>query len=889
MRILRTRAFQGPNVHHHHPVLLAELDLEGLAERESREFAGFNKRLVLQLPGLRDHTCAAGHPGAFISRLSDGTYFGHIVEHVALELSGLAGIGVRYGKTRLLRAPSVYTIVVRYRNEAGMRRLLEVAVDLVQATLDGRAYALDSALDEVRALVERTSLGPSTQCIVDAARRRGIPDRRLDDGTSLVQLGYGRQRRLIQAAFTDVTSGIGADLASDKHLTKEMLDRAFIPVPIGRAATTLEEAREVWEDRGRRAVVKPLDGNQGKGVTIGVHTEEALAEAFSLARQYSGAVIVEEQFTGEDYRVLVVDGTMTAASLRQPPEVVGDGRSSIAQLIEALNEDPRRGRGHEKPLTRVNAADPILLGVLARAELTLESVPEAGAVVRLRESANLSTGGSATDVTDLVHPDVRCVCERAARLLGLNICGLDLITPDISKPFCPGSGIIEVNAGPGLRMHQFPSEGRSRDVGGAIVRMLFPGSSNGRIPIIAITGTNGKTTVTRMIAHALKATGARVGMTTTDGIYLDGRPLARGDMTGPKSAQAILSDPAVDMAVLETARGGIVRGGLGYDVADVAVMTNIQLDHVGQDGIEDLDDLLHIKSLVIERVREGGTVVLNADDPLVLSLATNPRLRRRHVKVALFSQFPNKFEVRRHVAAGGAAYVPRDGWIVELNGEGRTRIAEISAIPATFLGAASCNVANAMAAVAACRAVGASPGLLRHALTDFDTNEQNSGRMNVYSVGRGHVVVDYGHNPAAFQAMGEVARAWARSRIIGVIAVPGDRADHVVEQCAQAAARVFDRVVVKEDDDTRGRRRGEIAELLCRALASAPMPPSCEVVLDEGEALRRAITSMEAGDLVVVFYDNLLVIEGVLREHGAMPARLRRQSDAAASERRYGT
>jgi len=890
MRIARIRTFSGPNVHHHKPVLLAELDLDSLGGHETREYPGFNERLISLLPGLRDHTCAAGHPGAFIARLEDGTYFGHVIEHVALELSSHVGIGVKYGKTRLIQEPSLYAIVVRYRNEQGMRCLLQIAMELVGAVLEDRAYPLDTQLEEVCSIISRTDLGPSTKCIVDAAVRRDIPVRRIEEGRSLVQLGYGRHRRFIQAAFSDRTSGIGTELAADKHLTKEILGNAFIPVPAGTVVSSLHGAREAWEEVRRLAVVKPLDGNQGKAVTMHVDTEEALAAAFARAQMISHDVIVEEEFTGHDYRVLVVDGSMVAASLRRPPEVVGNGISTIRQLIATLNEDPRRGHGHEKPLTRIDSSDVVMLSVVREQGLSLESVPEAGRVVRLRNSANLSTGGTAADVTDVVHPDVQITCERAARLIGLDICGLDVITPDISKKFPEaGAGIIEVNAGPGLRMHQFPSDGGRLDDGAATTEMLFPGGMNGRIPIVAITGTNGKTTVTRMISHAMHASGADVGTATTDGIYLNGRELACGDMTGPRSAQAILSDPRVDVAVLETARGGIVRGGLGYDCSDVAVFTNVQLDHVGQDGIEGLEDLLHIKSLIVERVRDGGAVVLNADDPLVLSLTENKYVRRRRCRVSLFSMYPNKFVVRRHVASGGTAYVPRDGWIVELTAEGQRRLAEISAIPATFAGAATCNVMNALAAVAACRALGASPGLLRHALNDFDANGQNSGRLNVFSVRKGRVVIDYGHNPSAFEAMGDVARAWKRNQLVGVVGVPGDRADHVIREAGRTAARLFDRIVVKEDDDPRGRPRGETAQLLCHAIAAEAPGRRCDVVLNEAEALASAIDTMEQGDVVVLFYDDLAAVKGVLERFAATPASSRRPTEATEPTPMYGT
>ena len=869
MRIERFRYLGGPNVHHHRPVLIAQIELEGLAERESREFEGFNARLLERLPGLRSHTCGGGYEGCFVDRLYHGTYFGHIVEHVAIELSGAAGIPVCYGKTRVLAEPGLYSIVVRCRNEAAMRHLLRAAMELVAATLDGRDYPLEEAVAEARRLVERTELGPSARSIVEAAAARNIPVRRLDQHSSLVQLGYGRRRRLVQAAFTDGTSGLGTDIASDKSLTKQLLREAFVPVPAGAEVETFEQAVEEWREMGECAVVKPVDGHHGKGVTTEVRSIEALRVAFESAAAQGSMVLIEEHYVGNDYRVLVVNGSMVAASLRRPAEVVGDGARTVGELIDEINRDPRRGEGHSKPLSRVDAEDAAVLAELDDQGLSLAAVPEQGRVVRLTQGANLSTGGSAADVTDAVHPQVRALCERAARVIGLDICGIDLMLPDISQPVPKrGGGIVEVNAGPGLRMHQFPSEGQPRDVGSAIVDMLFPGGSDGRIPIVAVTGTNGKTTVTRMIAHALASTGKTVGMTTTSGIHVGVREVAHGDMTGPLSAQAILCDPAVEVAVLETARGGIVRGGLGYDWSDVAVMTNVQLDHVGQDGIEDLDDILHIKSLVVERVRDGGTVVLNADDPLVLSLAERPDLMRRGCAVVLFSLAPRSFAVRRHVAAGGTAYVARGGSIFELCGKRSTPLVRIDAIPITFDGTVSFNVANALAAAAACRALGVPTELLREAFGSFSANGHNAGRQNVFDVNGGKLVIDYGHNPAAFEGMGEALRKWSRGRVIGVIGAPGDRADHVLQEGARMAARAFDRIMVKEDEDKRGRRCGEVARILSDAIAAELPELPCEIVLDEREALETALATMRAGDVVVMFYDDLEVVREVLAARG---------------------
>ncbi|HKY31486.1 MAG TPA: cyanophycin synthetase [Candidatus Polarisedimenticolia bacterium] len=872
MRIVRQRFMAGPNVHHHQPVLLTELEMGPLGGRESRDVSGFNQALVSLLPGLREHTCAAGAPGGFVSRLEEGTYFGHVVEHVALELSARAGIGVRYGKTLFLREPFTYLVVVRCLNEAGMRRIIRAAVELTRCLLAGAPFPIEPAIEEARRLAAGTSLGISGASIVEAALRRGIPARRVEDGSSLVQLGLGVRRRLVAAAFTDGTGGLGAEIAADKSRAKHLLRDAFLPVPEGEVVATGEDAVAAAAEIGGAVVVKPLEGNHGRGVSTSLREPGEILSAFHAARAVCPQVIVEKHVEGDDHRVLVVGGRAAAASRRRPPCVTGDGRRTVAELIAAVNADPRRGAGHARPLTRIDPSDVAAEATLARQGLALDAVPEKGRAVRLRDAANLSAGGDACDVTGRAHPSILAACERAARVVGLDICGVDLVTTDVARPLDEtGGAIIEVNAGPGLRMHLAPSSGEARAVGDAVVSMLFPAGNDGRIPIVSVTGTNGKTTVARMIGHVLGAQGLRVGLATTDGIHLGGTELARGDMTGPRSARAILMDPAVEAAVLETARGGIVRGGLGYDWADVGVITNIQRDHIGQDGIRDLDDLLHIKSLVAERVREGGAVVLNAGDPLLAGLAESPSVARPGRRIVLFSLHRTLLS-RRHVAAGGLAYHARDGWIAEFGPDGDVPIACIRAIPAAHAGAASFNVLNALAAVASCRALGVPPQVIAEALAGFEANLLNDGRFNILETPRGKVVVDYGHNPAAFEAVGRMASGMRQRKLLGVVGVPGDRDLGVLEEGARTLARFFDVLFVREDADTRGRRRGEIAALMRRSIASENPACRCAVVLDEAAAVRAALETMEQGDLLVCFYDDRQAVRRALAAHGASPA-----------------
>ncbi len=871
MRLESIRALPGPNVYLDRPVLQVRIELEALTERETHQFPGFADRLLARLPGLREHHCAKGAPGGFVERLYGGTYLGHTVEHVAIELQCLAGSEVRYGKTLYAGAPGRYDMIIEYRNEPVARFLVPVARGLVEALLQDAPYPLETKLDEARRLLADTELGPSTRAIVAAAERRGIPWIRLNEG-SLVQLGYGMHRRLIEATQTDRTAAIAVDIACDKATTKVLLDRAAIPVPRGILAHTREEAVRALDDLRPPLAVKPLDGNQGRGISLRLETADQVAAAFDLAAAESRAVIVEEFFAGRDYRVLVVGGKAVAASERVPAHVVGDGTHTIARLVDLANRDPRRGDDHENVLTKIRI-DPVVESYLARTGRSLDDVPPAGAVVYLRETANLSTGGTARDVTDDMHPDVARLCERAARVVGLDVCGVDLLLPDIGRPVpAEGAGIVEVNAAPGIRMHHHPSEGQPRDVGAAIVNLLIP-AGDGRIPVVSITGTNGKTTVTRMIGHVLGRAGKHVGMTTTDGIWIGGHCVAQGDLTGFHSARTVLSDPSVEVAVLETARGGIVRRSLGYDWSDVGVLTNVQPDHLGQDGIETVDDLLWVKSLVAERVRAGGTIVLNADDERLARLPAHPRVCKLPRRVALFALSEDNPVLRAHLAAGGTGYFLRDGWLVEAAGDAEDPIVREDAIALTLGGAAAFQTANALAALAACRALGITPARAAAGLASFQSGADNPGRMNLYRVGRGYVIVDYGHNVGAFAALCTLTSQWTDRRVTGVFTVPGDRTDELIEETGRLAARCFDRLIIREDEDLRGRKPGEVARMLCRVVGEADPGKECRIIPDEGGALMTALEEMEEGEIVVFFYEKHTDPHlSLLRRYGGEPA-----------------
>ncbi|HEU4870367.1 MAG TPA: cyanophycin synthetase [Pyrinomonadaceae bacterium] len=867
MKIESIRTLNGPNVYSYRPVLLMHLDLGKLAERESREFKGFNKQLLTILPGINNHHCSLGQPGGFVTRLEEGTYFGHIIEHVALELTELAGIGRSHGKTRH-DCGSLYYVAIEFRAEKASTYLLEQAVYLVEALVRGRTFQLPPVLEEAKRLISDAETGPTTRAIIEAAERRGIPCRR-DGAGNRIQLGYGKYLHYVQAAMTGNTSAIAVELAQDKEETKERLDLHGIPVPKGKLVYSLKQALKAADELGRPVVVKPVNGHQGHGVTLEVSTREEMKIAFDAAREYSSAVLIEETYDGRNYRVMIVGGRMVAASERILPHVIGDGANSIRDLIAHENHNPLRGDGHEKPLTKIKV-DAEVIAHLQHMSLTLDSVPARDQRVTLSNRSNLSTGATAQDVTDKVHPTIARMCERAARLIGLDVCGVDLVIPDIASPITSG-GVIEVNASPGLRMHHYPSVGMPRDVGEAVVDAIFPAGMPSRIPIISITGTNGKTTVTRMIGYVLGKTNLCVGMTTTDGIYVGGEQIVEGDTTGPQSAQVVLSDPAVEVAVLETARGGIIRRGLGYDWSDIGVMTNISDDHVGQDGIKSVEDVLYIKSLVAERVKEGGTLVLNADDEHLARLMENERVRKVPKTAVYFAIDENNPVIKNHLQANGKAYFARGSALVESIGEIQRTIADMSMLPVVMNGAAKFQIGNLLAAIAACRAFGVEQDVLLKSLVSFSSWANNPGRANLYRLNGGHVMVDYGHNTEAFDAICRLTSTWTDRRVTGIVTIPGDRDDAIIDRAARVAAKGFNKLIVREDHDLRGRKQGDVANIVCRAIKEVSPATECEVVLDEIEALRRAVSQMIKGEVIVLFYEKLSPIQKALQEMAAQP------------------
>jgi cyanophycin synthetase len=875
VRLTDIRRMCGPNIYTSRPVTVARLELDGLTGQETTGCPGFADRLTALLPGLAGHHCAAGRPGGFLAAMARGTYFGHVAEHVALELSALTGREVYFGRTVWAGADGRYDVVMECPSDeppdsAVPRDLLTLAIEVVGKLLTERPVPLDAPLAALRRTVAGDRLGVSTAALAAAARRRGIPVRRVGS-LSLLRLGYGCHRRLVWAALTDRTSAVGVDIAADKVLTKELLAAAGIPVPPGRVATSAAEAAEALAAIGGPAVIKPQTGNHGSAITVGVTSAAQAAEAYQQASAGRPEAIVEAYIPGTDYRVLVVDGRMIAAARLRPASVTGDGRRDIEALVREANTDPRRGEGHALPLTRI-ALDDHALTHLAASGLHPGSVPAAGQVVTLRRNANLSTGGTAADVTDEVHPSVAAMCCRAAAAAGLDVCGIDLRLADIAAPLAEQAGaVIEMNACPGLRMHLEPSAGRARDVAGAIIDRLYPPGAPARIPVVAVTGTNGKTTTVRMIGHILGQAGLAVGMATTDGVYSAGRLVHAADASGPRSAEMVLDDPAVEAAVLETARGGIVRRGLGYDRADVAVITNITADHLGCDGIEDIDDLIDVKALVAEELQRGGTLVLNADDPRAAGLARRPAVRARQPVLRYVSLVADSPVVLAHRMTGGAACVLDGGHLVELRGAEQTVLAGLDELPGSFGGSAAHVVANALAAAAACRALGVSVKDIRRGLATFTGAEANPGRGNLYRVGATPVLVDYGHNPAALAAMGRLLRAAWAGEPVAAITLPGDRRDDLIAETAASVADWCGRVVVYEDSDRRGRRAGEMTRLISGALAGRR--PGIQIVAADGPeaALRAALGLAGPGDPVLFTYEKLGPVQALLGSLGAEP------------------
>jgi cyanophycin synthetase len=870
MRILDRSVYVGPSLYARFPVIRLELDLGALeAWPTGRLGTGFVDALAAALPGLAEHGCSYNEPGGFFRRMreDEGTWLGHVLEHVAIELQNMAGEEVTFGKTRSAGSPGHYTVVYEYAQrdegiaagELGMRllsSLLPEAIRPADSVPDG--WNWQEARDEFIRFAQRRALGPSTAALVRAAEQRGIPWLRLND-QSLVQLGHGKYQQRIQATVTSRTSHIAVELASDKEETNKILATLGLPVPKQELVQSSGQAVRAAHRIGFPVVTKPYNGNHGRGISIRLMTDEEVAQGYSVAREHSRSVIVETFLEGDDHRLLVVNGELVAATRRTPGHVVGDGQRTIEQLVEAVNQDPRRGVGHEKVLTRLEL-DAQAEKMLERVNLQAGSTPAPGQIVYLRSTANLSTGGTATDVTDVIHPDNREMAERAVRAIGLDVGGVDFLSKNITESYrAIGGGICEVNAAPGFRMHVAPSEGTPRDVAAPVVDMLFPAGVASRVPIAAITGTNGKTTTARMLAHLTKMGGYTPGLTTTDGVYIDGQRTVQGDMTGPVSARMVLADPQIDIAVLETARGGLLRAGMGVREVNVGAVLNVQADHLGLKGIDTLEQLGELKRIVVEVATECA--VLNADDPIVLKMSGYTEAKN----ICYVTMNPQHRLVREHIRSGGRACALEagvNGQMITLYDRGsHIPLLWTHLIPATLEGRATHNVQNAMFAAAMAFSLGLKLDAIRQGLRTFDsTFYQAPGRMNVFSEHPFKVLFDYGHNAHAVGMLADLAmRLDVTGRRIVVLAGPGDRRDEDLKAIANAVAGRFDHYICRRDDNLRNRTPDEVPRIQAQALRAAGVPEAAiSVIPDEQDAIEAALRMGEAGDLLLIFADALV-------------------------------
>ncbi|PIL21581.1 hypothetical protein P775_03500 [Puniceibacterium antarcticum] len=835
------------------------LDIEELEDRPSDKVPGIADKLQELIPTIFDHRCSVGTPGGFLERVKNGTWAGHMVEHVALELQNMIGFSVGYGKTVDSYDPGVYNIVFRYRDEASGLAAGEAAVVIVQKLYDGEDVDLGPIIDHLKEVRDANALGPSTGSIVNAARDRNIPAYNLTAGTSYTQLGQGIKQRRFQATVTDASGIIGHSIADDKEWTKQILDESGVPVPRGQVCYSVAEAQEAADWIGWPVVTKPLSGNHGRGVTTDITNPEDLQAGFDAAlarvRDDSGAVIVESYITGEDHRMLVIGGKLVAAARRRPAHVVGDGKNTVQKLIDIENSDPRRGVGHENLLTQIHV-DVQTMRMLEQAGHTLDTVLPEGEIAYLKSTANISTGGTATDLTDEVHPEVKFAMERIARLVGLDIIGIDLLAENLSIPLDQQSaGVVEVNAGPGFRMHMAPTHGTPRPVGQHVVDMLFPDpTDNGRIPITAITGTNGKTTTTRLTTHILRQAGNSVGMGCTGTVEIDNNVILRGDYSGPAAAQAVLREPTVQHAVLEVARGGIMRRGLGFDECDVGVLLNIASDHLGERDIHTLEELARCKTVVVDAVKkDGGFCVLNADDPLVMEHGTY----WARGQIIYFTMDPENPALTEHLAGLGMVLTVKQGKIVLLRGKVTVEIVEVNDVPIAFEGHAPFNVQNAMAAAAAAIAHGIEIDDIRAGLLTFHpTPAQMPGRTNYFEADGVKCLIDYGHNVPALIALEPLVNGLATQRKIGVATAPGNRRDEDLAALGAQLARMCDLVYVYETD-ARGRETGETSRLIHAGAASVVAGAQVETIMSEQEAVAKAIDAAEPGDFLLLLVDDI--------------------------------
>lgn len=864
MRIKEINVLRGPNYWsiRRHKLIVMVLDLEEMEERPSHIIEGFYERLKKLLPSLNSHRCSEGHEGGFFERVKDGTWMGHIIEHIALEIQTLAGMETGFGRTRGYGKVGVYQVVFSYLEANVGRYAAESAVAICEALITNKAYDLESDIQQMREIRDNYRLGPSTGSIISEAEERGIPWMRLNEH-SLCQLGYGSKQKRIQATVTSETSCIGVELAGDKKQTKYMLRKSGIKVPDGVIVSEIEDLEKAGQELGYPVVIKPIDGNHGRGISIGVNSLAEAKKAFEEAKKVSYQVIIERQIFGFDYRLLAINNQFVAASKRTPAHVIGDGKLSVKQLIDQENKDPRRGYGHENVLTLISI-NRLTKRIIADSGYSLKTILKKDELLVLKDTANLSTGGTAEDVTDMVHPENINLTERISRIIDLDICGIDIVIEDISKPLSTSNGaVIEVNAGPGFRMHLAPTVGKPRNVAALVVDELFPHKTDiGKIPIIAITGTNGKTTTTRLIAHMAKMNGCRVGYTTSDGIYIQNQLLQSGDCTGPDSANFVLRDPEVNFAVLECVRGGLLRAGLAFSSCDVGIVTNVSEDHLGLKGIHNIKQLARAKAVIPEVVTPEGYAILNADDDLVYAMREG-----LSSNVALFSMEENNPRILELQAEGGITAVYENGYITLFKGGGKMRIIKAENVPLTFGGKASFMIQNILPAVIAAHVQHISIQDIRAALGTFVPSAlQTPGRLNFYQFKNFKVLIDYAHNRAGMMALKNLTDNIDASTKLGIVAPIGDRRDEDNIEIGKLAAEMFDEIIIRFDKDLRGQTEDQLISIIKKGISSVKPELKPQVIFSETEALTQAIKNAKKDALIVLFCDDVLAATQVVKD-----------------------
>ncbi len=852
MNIRSINAMRGPNYWsiRRHKLIVMVLDLEEMEQKPSNKIDGFGERLQKMFPGMYEHRCSVGSPGGFFQRVTDGTWMGHVIEHIALEIQTLAGMDVGFGRTRGYGEDGVYNVVFAYMEEAVGRFAAESSVAICEALISGKEYDLEADIQKMRELRESVRLGPSTGSIIEEAEARGIPWIRLNK-YSLCQLGYGANQKRIQATVTSETSSIGVELACDKEDTNYLLQQAEVEVPRGEIIRRESSLEETCKYVGFPLVIKPVDGNHGRGITVNIKNFKDAVVAFAAAREISRAVIVEKFVVGEDYRLLVINNKLVAAAKRTPAHVIGDGKSTIQELVDKVNSDPRRGYGHENVLTQITINE-LTKTIIAAKGYNLDSVIAEGEMLVLKDTANLSTGGTSEDVTDIVHPANVSMAERISKIIDLDICGIDIMTTDISQPLGEtGGAVLEVNAGPGFRMHLAPSKGLARNVAAPVIDKLFPHGDTGRIPIIAVTGTNGKTTTTRLIAHIAKLNGKRVGYTTSDGVYIQNRLLVTGDCTGPSSAEFVLKDPTVNFAVLECARGGLLRAGLGFKKCDIGIVTNVAADHLGLKGIHTIEQLAKVKGVIPETVLPSGYAILNADDDLVYEMRRNITCN-----LALFSMDENNTHIKALQKRGGITAIYENGYVTLCRGEWKMRVMKAEDIPLTYGGKAEFMIQNVLPAVLAANIQGISIEDTKVALETFiPSPTQTPGRLNIFKFNDFTVLLDYAHNPAGMNALKKFVDTFDATVKVGIIAGIGDRREQDNNEIGKIAAQMFDEIIIRQDKRLRGKTEEELIKMLHDGIMMQDPNMKTTIIPSEREAIIFACKNAIKGSLIVLSSD----------------------------------